>query len=712
MNRWLFCIALSCLASSVSSAPVSVRSGDHPNFVRMVIDIPIGADWEVGRVNDGFAIKVEGIAEYETADVFSRISTSRITRIESQVEPNQLVLFSDCDCHATAFLWKPNKLVVDINNGQAPIGSKFETRLAPKQETLVLPVLTSRPLVLEKFLHSPAPAFDFSERTEDLAQLDDLEQIVVESLARAATQGLLAPSINLKSVESIPIHFDAHIARNQPGLLAHTSIDLGTIASTKAINSPGACLSQEYFAVSEWITDQTFADRVTQARARIAGEFDKADPDSVIELARTYLLFGFGRETWSALHIDGEKSREREILILMGAIVDGDKILPTMLEAQLECGGGEALWAFLAQPIESKAKGNRNGILREFRLLPLNLQNLLGPVLSDRFRKVGDFDAAEMLLSANFDGLDQTLEATIAQTELLTDLGKHEEATEILGELAASDSRITPEALVGYLTLAPESELGVDPEAIALGDILRYENKGSAVVGDLAAAQVTALIAIDDLNAAFQLLDDESEAIGALRKSDLTSAAVLSATNNYEEAMFLEFAFTMDFENVTAEAQNAVASRLLALGLPERAAKLVDGPATGTAMMERRYLRAQADVEVGEGEMALSELAGLSTEHAEKLRSQIELVASGREEISLVAFGDDWKLGNWAALSQSDDTLLQGVSRAMLNEVEILADSGEPLAEGRRLLTQSSEMRELLGELLFRFEMEGTEMSP
>ncbi|WP_458791974.1 hypothetical protein [Yoonia sp. MH D7] len=545
-----------------------------------------------------------------------------------------------------------------------------------------------------------------------MTQLDDLEQIIVESLARATTQGLLAPTSNLTSVEAAPIHIDAHFGRNEPGLSAHTSIDSAITPSTAAIDSSGTCLPPEHFDVSDWVTDKTFVDRVAQARAHIVSEFDKTDPNLVIELARTYLLFGFGREARSALLVDGANSREREILILMGTIVDGDAILPTMLKPQLKCRGGEALWAFLAQPAGSRAVGDRSSILREFRLLPMDLQKLLGPELSSRFRKVGDFDAAEMLLTAHSDELGQTFETTIAKTELLNDLGKNEEAAGILGELAASDSRMTPEALIDYLTHAPETELGVDPEAIALGDILRYENKGKSVVGDLAAAQIEALISIADLSAAFQLLEEESEAIGALRKNEMKSAAVLSAADSYEDAVFLEFAFSMDFENVAAESQNIVASRLLALGMPERAATLVDGPATGTTMMERRYLRAQADVDVGDSKAAMSELAGLSTERAQKLRSQIELAASGREGISLVAYGDDWKLGNWAALLQGDDTLLQGISHSMLKEIDLAADSDEPLADGRRLLTQSSEMRDLLVDMLSRFEVVDSDAHP
>lgn len=705
MNRWLFCIIFSCLGANVSSAPASVRSGDHPDFARIVVTVPAGANWEVGRVPEGFAVRVEGVAEYQTNNIFTRISTSRITDVESQAGPDQLVLFSDCLCHATAFAWKSNQLVIDINDGSAPIGSTFDASLQPEQETLALPVLTSRSPTSELSKSNMSPDFDFSAASKNHVQLDALEKIVVESLARAATQGLLSPTENLKSVTSDLSHFDAHIARNKPGLLTHTSIDLGINSPTTIDESSGLCLPVEYFAVADWVNSQQFLDRVTQARARIASEFDRVDPVAVIELARTYLIFGFGREAQNALSIDGEKSREREALFLMGAIIDGDPITPSMLDTQLSCDGPEALWAFLAGPVDSKAKGDRNNILREFKSLPLNLQSHLAPILSNRFRKIGDFDAAEMLLSSGSDEYDQTTETTVAQTDLLTDLGKRDEAVEVLAGLAASDSRMTPMALVNYLTLATDSESGVDLEAIALGDILRYENKGSEVVGDLAAAQVVALISIENFSAAFKLLDDEADAIGAMRKADLTTAAVLAATEKYDEPEFLDLAFSMDLEEVTAETQNAVARRLLALGLPERAARLLGDTAIGTEMMERRYLRAQAAVDVGNDQSALRELAGLSTERAEKMRNQAELATSGREAISLVAFGDDWKLGNWAALSQSNDVLLQNVSRSVLSDVEVLAGAGEPLAEGRRLLTQSYDTRNLLGEMLTRFEV-------
>ncbi|WP_458791975.1 hypothetical protein [Yoonia sp. MH D7] len=130
------------------------------------MDVPRGSDWSVDRVSDGFSVKVEGVTEYETADVFSRISTSRITKIENKLDSGKLLLFSDCDCHATAFLWRPDKLVIDVNDGQALAGAINVIESTPKPEALTLPVLALWPTDLTANVLNFAPVFDFSERSK------------------------------------------------------------------------------------------------------------------------------------------------------------------------------------------------------------------------------------------------------------------------------------------------------------------------------------------------------------------------------------------------------------------------------------------------------------------------------------------------------------------------------------------------------------------
>ena len=707
MMRWVFCLLAITYGTVIYGAPAVVRSGEHPEFVRLVIDIPVGSDWKVGRVADGFAVQIEGVREFDTSGVFSRISTSRIQGLKSELEKSRLILFSDCDCNATAFLWKPDKLVIDINDGPARLDSKFEEVLDREVEETtqpILPILTDVRLSAMRPEVRPIPIAEFASGLENRTELNLLEQVVVEGLARAATQGLLAPSDNLQLLQSATTQLDSHFARNEPGLLTHTSIDLGAEGATSDIDMPETCLPEKFFAVGNWADGPPYMERTAQARARIAGEFDRIDPSAVVQLAKTYIVFGFGREARNALKIDGENSQEREILSVMGAIIDGDPIERDGLSAQLECSGPAALWALLAQNRPTKVEIDRNGILREFRMLPVQLRNYLGPKLSNRFRERGDFEAAEMVIRNEANGSDTTFETAIAQTELLSEMGKTDEAAEALALLAATDSRMTSSALIDYLTLAVETDANIDPEAIALGDILRFESKDSEIVGALAAAQVRAHIAVDDLGAAFRLLLDEAGAIGLEGVEELTSGAVIAATTRYEDTAFLELAFSTTLETVNPEAENAVAARLLTLGLPERAMEIISGQAVGSALMERRYLRSSAALEIGDAEAVIDELLGLSTERAEQIRGQAERVLAGQDTISAIAQGDDWKSGNWTTLAREDDALSRDVSQSMLSEVNILAGGEQPLADGRRLLAQSADMRTLVDKMLLRFE--------
>lgn len=704
MIRWFVLILASTMAPVLSAEPVSIRSGEHASFVRLVIDTPVGADWKVGRVDNGFAIEIEGVSAFDTSTVYARISDSRIRGISVSPELSRLVLRSDCECHAKGFLWKPDKLVVDVIDGPGNGNDFLDKEIIAETPDLVLPLLPIPDARNPRDEVNSNDALNFEAAATEDAQLNVLEKIVVESLARAATQGLLAPAESLQSILGDTVQFDLHVLRNEPGLVAHTSIDDGALLANEDVVADAECLSSDYFTASEWAEGSPYSERIAQARAEITTEAGKIDPTKIVELAKVYISFGFGREAKHTLKFDGENSQEREIIAQIGAIIDGDTSDTTLLASQLRCDGEAALWALLATTGPTNVEFDRNGILRAYKALPSFLQSHLGPNLSKKFRDQSDFEAAEMVLSADVGGAPPTFETETAQVNLLSDLGKNDEAVEVLQELAESDSRMTPNALIDYLNLAVETGADISPEAIALGDILRYENKGDPIASELAAAQVAAQIEFKDLGSAFLLLADEAAAMEPEQAKELRARAVIAATQDYENTEFLELAFSGIVESLDAAAQNAVAARLLSLGLAERASQLVSGPAIGTAMQERRYLRAQAALIVGDGQGVLEGISGLSTERAVELREQATLVVAGRAELSIGGSRDDWKLGNWAALSQGSDPFLKDISRSILSDLEVPQGGQEPLADGRRLLAQSADMRDLLDDMLDRFQ--------
>ncbi|MFT5006981.1 MAG: hypothetical protein ACJAXK_001645 [Yoonia sp.] len=692
MKWFIGFIFISLLTSSATAQAAPIRAGEHARFTRLVITIPEGTEWDVGKMEGGFGLQVSGISDYETEAAFERIPKDRILDLIQTQAGGTLFIASECACYADAFLWQPDKLVVDIRDGAAPANSTFNDFLSTPSPSIGLPIITAqRPIVRS------VPAIVPKERS-DLAVLSALEQVVIEGIARGATQGLLKPSENISA--SITDIIDGHISQNQPGLYAHTSID--RLATSVALQADQICLPNSYFDLPSWGGEVSFHHHIAQLRGAVTGEFDRPDAVAIERLAEGFLYYGFGREARNVLMIDAGKSLRRTILIELAAIMDGNET-SAVLKLQADCDSPVALWGMLASPDHKLESVNRSAVLRAFKALPFHLQTHLGPMLSGKFLLQDDFEAAEIALAVSLNGVEKTIEAAIANTDLHSAIGQTDRAVEALEILASSDNRMTPDALIDYFNLAIDTGSLIDPEAIALADIVRFEQRGNRIVGDLAEAQVGVLMATENVQGALDLISEEKNALGLERFSTLQTEALKLATARLTDMTFVEMAFGETIIDVDPSAQNIIAKRLLDLGFPERAGILVAGSSVGNAMINRRYLRAEAALARAEPEAALVHLIGLADIRAMALRRSAELVLGGEEDIALDQVASDWRLGNWATLSQGTDGLLQEISASILDEEIPAPDRTQPLAQGRDLLLQSTRTRELLDGVLERF---------
>ena len=432
-------------------------------------------------------MRLVGVSGFDFDAVFERIPRNRVRSFVQSEDGKNLTIVSDCTCYVSAFLWKSDKLVIDIRDGSPPENSPFNGNIDEPVLGVELPILTEQTLTVQPVLEL------VTERQENPDQLNELERIVSEGIGRAATQGLLQKSSALLTNDAELS--DVRIAINRPGLLAHTSFDRLPDVGLPTVSK---CLGDEFFAVSEWgSSDKKFHQHIAELRGAVVGEFDRSNAQAVEGLAKGFLYYGFGQEARNALTIDKEKSVARNILIAIAGIIDND-ISSDSLSQQANCDSPAALWVLLSAPDLGEIEVDRNVVLRAFKSLPRHLQNHLGPRLSERFLQLGDLGGAEVALMSVGLTDDPTIEGTLANTDLQVELGKKEVATDMLETLAVTENRATPEALIDYFTIALETGAAIDPEAIGLADILRFELRGSENIDDLVAAQIKALIASED----------------------------------------------------------------------------------------------------------------------------------------------------------------------------------------------------------------------
>lgn len=705
MRKWLIIMLLSFSPGIVMSEGGSVRAGEHEGFTRLVIDIQPSTEWSIMRNVQGYEIKIPEAGVFDTSAVFGRIPTTRIYSLDSEPDGEGLLVGTNCECHITAFKWRADKLVVDINDGPGKADSPFEVRAVRPVIDVPLPLVVPQPARDLQVSATREVSTTEQVNVVETGALSALEKIVVESLARGAAQGLLTPATDLKrsaseGLSTAGINNVIIGSGRQPGLLAHTSIDLGKVGADDLISTPGiACASDSLFSVSDWGGVGGFFEFIAPLREGLTNELGAADHNGANRLAKAYLYFGFGREAKAVLALDDVNSQERLTLRAIASVIDGDQLEADIFSNQLDCDGPVAFWAFISRPKGVTKKGNRDTILNAFRNLPEGLQSHLAPRLSSRFLEVGDPEAAELAFSIK----NSTVESKLAEADLQAAINGERAKATSLEDLLGQDVRMTPEALLEYLQSSNESGRYVDAEAMALAEILRFENAGRPIEAQLSLAQITAYLNDRDEADAFELMSEVKDLITPDDMRSAENQAIIIATADREMDAFLALAFSEMVEQADAAAQNAVAERLLKIGMPERASILIEGSAAGEAMMNRRYLRADAAVELGDFQGAIQSIAGLSTDRAKELRDRAAMSAESLNILGEVSVGNDWRLGNWARLSTSDDALLKSVSSSILAAPPTNSSPAEPLAFGKELISQSEQTRALLDQVLNRY---------
>lgn len=738
VRHWLYVILI-LWGGALVAQDDSVRSGEHETFTRLVLPIPVDAEWTLRRGPDRYVFSiVNGQQQFDIAQVFDRIPRTRIADLQTMQDGAALAIVTSCtNCYADAFLWRPDRVVIDVVDGIAPADSEFEVapdapRPRPSEDA---PTPVALPLLAGSI--SP-PAVPLAPKETPSIDITATERALLESLARASSQGVIEIASQLQT-RSVPTsepemdevgvtepvvtpdsNVDAVPTDGQPGISMRTSFDQAFphITTTPLSDQGETCLGAEVFDLAAWSETGIFNLDIGAQRTALTEEFDRVPPNAPEDLARSYIYYGFGREALQALALDGIRSKSREVLAEMAIVVDGGTVPNGLLSAQLGCDGSGALWAALAvESLADKPVGiDRNSVLLAHRSLPEGLRGHLGTTLAARFLDIDDADSAAMILQASEQAITgNDADTTLVAADIAQRDGDDDAAIARLRDATGASGRVTPKGLMELIDLTIEQNQGFDQATLELIAALRFELRNSDIAVDLGVAHARALGHSGMILPALAVIDEISPDVDRETQVALQSDLTMRAVSTMSDAAFLAFAFEDMIPDVDAQTENAAAARLLALGFPDRAAQLLLADASRDAMRERRYLRASAYIALEKPEDALQEIAGMTDPRASRLRADA-LIARGDLGGALAAHQgaaqeDEpdtdlaWRAGAWARLSDDSDPLLRDVSRRMLGETEPpVPDS--PLAQREQLLLNSGETRALVQDLLDRFPIE------
>lgn len=568
----------------------NIRSGEHADFSRLVIQFDEAVDWELGRTDTGYLLRSEGLkSDLDLSEVFQLIPRTRIARVEHAKDRMEFEVELACNCHADAFELREGRVVIDIKDGPAPPTSGFEEPIftadlvpAPEPEPL-----TKQPVELDPRPVAPKPLAISLDQDMFRAEL-------VEGLSKAMTQGLIAPGLSLDvtpepTEKSLVASEDAppHVSEDAElpaavGRTTLTQVELDRLR--RFLADPQRTTSQcAKFQDLEFTLDNIDPlSGVRTERARLYDPMGRLSQSSAFELAIAYLSLGFGAEALEILELVDQTDPRTIAFKAIGAILEQQPITTeNPFWGQIECRGGYVIWEVLSRDTASRLdEEHLRGIQLHFLELPKQLRRRIGPELGVKLAEAGYVEVAQVIRNSlvraetnEFAAL-RSIDASMAlETKDAAHGVKH------LEELVLQDTADAPTALLRLFDAYSKHDLAAPEQFMALISSYSFELQGTPLGAQLALREIEFLIRDGQLNDALSVMTRFQDSERSLTDQELDTFLKLATETGSEIAfgrLALALAGRLEARTADAAVYAAVVERLIEGGLLEIAQTLLD----------------------------------------------------------------------------------------------------------------------------------------
>lgn len=761
----LFIVLILALLPSIGLAQhITVRSGDHADFSRLVFELPDPQSWEMGRVDKGYEIRFQdNNFKIDISNVYLRITHDRIENIFVSRDYSKVVLTLNCACYADAFEFRPGLLVVDVKDGKPPITSRFETvfksgelsenqRIAPQKNPEVTPNSNEDSkihLVQDIFVRPPIKptlsrptiglfsAGSANEVIHPAPQVVEMQAKIIQQIGRAASQGLLDANLS-NLVQEAPIHDEvedisapppsAPFSKPEINIHIQNSIDrefAGLERRHLMTGSGEKCMRSSLFNIAEWGDEDSILGRVSEQRSMILGEFDTVNAQEVKALARAYIYAGFGIEALEVLTAFNVTLRDKKVLMAMAQIVDG--AVPdnhTELEDQVGCDSASALWAALASPdISVLQKINSAAILSTFSGLPVHLRRRLGPALAQKFLAFGNVEMARGLRDsiARVAG-DSGAEFRLLDAQLDLHRGQNTSAERALVVILDSDEEAAPKALIELLEIRLQKKESINPKFLKTAESYIFEQMDTEIAADLKRLIALSLGQAGDFLGALNTLNEleNFETHDSRQKRIAWDKIIIGLATEAPEDILLKFVFSamdgLTHQNISPSVRRKLAFRLLQEGWPEKAESVLAASSPLTA--DDRIILARVEILKGQPGRALELLENVAGDQAAQMRA-LAYVKSGEhrsaaheyqtlmDEKSQVSAA--WKGNDWKQLAKVGSKVDQAAAKVMLSQSSDISEEASTTVGTieivSSLLMKSEKERTTMAQLLKEYSL-------
>ncbi|WP_420861739.1 hypothetical protein [Algirhabdus cladophorae] len=504
MIRILIFIAVTLFGLQSNAQTVTIRSGDHASFTRLVLTVGDQQRWSLDKSENGFVLvnpSFEG--DFDLSGIFERIQRTRLNDLS--IAPSGLLeLQLNCPCYGDIFPYGSTQIVVDIIDGPAPedwSGPTFvnaDTDQVPveedEEEIPQLPVIFSTQVAKSapKPVLPPILQPEF-EQIEEITE--EMQTQLLGQLAQAAAQGLLSP--NQTEVASVPTNAPSNedieedsIALNliqdspEPsnlGIAARTSFDelADLLSPSLGGQIDTVCRPTFDHKLSQWTFGSDFNDGLGRVRMNQARPNQDPLTSDKKDIIRHYLYYGFGAEASALLKGEKESTSESQFLSEIAALLDNPQTYNSTYFLQYsDCVGELGLWAFLSNAKGAKSiKMSAKNLAQIKQKLPLHLQTHLGAVWVQRLREAGLTDlaitATKVVESLS---IRPSNDLNMQSALIALDQDQDDQAEVLFEEIANSTDSIAADGFIEMLKIQIEQGGIPKPEQITLLDAYSREN--------------------------------------------------------------------------------------------------------------------------------------------------------------------------------------------------------------------------------------------
>ena len=653
---WCLCV---CWPASLTAKEVTVRSGEHAGFSRLVVYTKSTDTPDLIQTETGFRLSLGNTSvKFDISAVFDLIPRTRISALTSQ-GGGILEITVPCKCDARTEVLPTGQFVIDISDTPLPsakssLQDDAQTIARAENHRAQLSTLLARrglPIAIGEAENQQVlpvrqtnnhPDQDLPATKPAATEPHPLtEQGLLEQLARAASQGLvIAPSIPalpdseqalapplVEQTQSQELPTPPQSANDH--LRVQTSVDRdfgGSIGTPAAAEDGTPCLPARSFAIADWGDDDERSLDFAAHKTNLLAEFDTLDQQAFKQILQHQIYLTFGAEAQAYMRTFGAGFDDDASLRLMADVMEtGSSGDFARMSSQLACEGPVSLWAVLAQPrLPRDQRINTASVISEFSVLPRHLRVHLGPMVMRKFLAIGDTETAIEINGIVQRGVPiQETANALSEAQLSMATGQDTQARDTLTKIVDADDQNSVEAVLLLVASHIENQQGIPDRTLELLASLAHEHRSTERGADLAIAEIRALIHTARFTAAqtklagLEQFPDKSNDEHLALLEEFGSELANSGSN----ATFLRHAIGLPFWSEATEVTRIMlADRLLTLGFAETAKRLLlDQPMPPSR--EARLLIAKAALALGEVKVAMGYLSGLSSPEAMQLRA-------------------------------------------------------------------------------------------